>query len=155
MTRYGWCCFFLVGLLSVVGCGSDTGSGGGNSLGGSAAQSYDLSFDRIEIFHQQDQGRTAYTVKYVREEETGAVLRWPAIVVVTDPERNVAADLTVAGNRLYRQDEGGNFVVASGTATFSRLGEPGSTASGTFAAVLAELAVGGVEALGGDVDVGF
>ena len=114
-----------LGLVLLLGfllgaCGSDAAGGGANSLGGTAERNYNLDFHYVEIFHQQDLGVVAYTVKYVREEAEGTVQRWPAVVVVTAPLPNTPADLTAAGNRLYRQDEGGDFIVDSGTATFSK-----------------------------------
>lgn len=117
--------------LALAACGSDTP---GNELEGSVKTTFNLEFQYVEIFRQDNkelEGEFDWKVMYVWESKS--TKRWPAIVVATAPVKEGQPVNLPARGQITHVVEGAEFEeLKGGEILFDTLGEVGDTASGKF-----------------------
>ncbi len=117
--------------FALAACGSDTA---GNELDGSVKTTFNLEFDYVEIFRQDNKelpDEFDWKVMYVKEDKSSK--RWPAIVVGTAPVKEGQAVKFPAGGSITHVVDGAEFPeLKDGEILFETLGEVGDTASGKF-----------------------
>jgi hypothetical protein len=123
----------VTGTLAGVGCG---GGGTDGQLNGSVTQTYNLDFDRVDIYRQNDTAGAllAVQVKYVYRPDT-AGQRWPVIVTANAPlAAGQEKQLTGTGGDVRRvMDDQSEFPkMKTGKIIFDELSEVGQPASGKF-----------------------
>ncbi len=132
LSLLGGIVFLLGSILLALGCGD---SSGGNRLYGSASQTYNLDFDQVDVYRQENAGQfVAIVVKYVFKPENSSLTRVPVKIVVNAPvAANQEKNLLTEGALERLMQKSDDFPkMKMGKITFEDLGAVGERVSGKF-----------------------